>query len=169
MTADNPTSVGDILRVDEVIDGRFYANALFRRRFGVEAPDYPRHYVAFYRAAPARFVVVGYVHHMVFEDSFLCGGLVIDEREYRRIPASDRGVIKKAGGIAEKLLRDTFGYLSHAPAIWAYVGDRQSERVCLRAGFRRTAHAHVMVVWNRELPEDERSARLARVVEFGPF
>jgi hypothetical protein len=163
------TSVNEILRVEEVLDGRFFAGALFRRRFGTDAPDYPRHYVALYRGSAARFIVVGYVHYTNFEDSVLCGGLVIDEREYRRVAAPHRAIIRQAGGIAEKMLRDTFARLTDAPAIWGYVGDKQSERVCLRAGFRHTQHPHVMVVWNCQLAEAERSARLARVIALGPF
>ena len=95
--------------------------------------------------------------------------MVMDDRLYRRIPAAHRQLIKQAGGVAECLLRDTFARLADAPAIWGYVGDRQAEAVDVRVGFRHTRHRHVMVVWNRELPEAEKEARLARVIALGPF
>lgn len=162
-------AIGDILRVEEVTDAEFFAGDLFRRRFRNDPPDFPKHFVAFYRASRASYLPVGYIHYTVFEDTYLCGGMVIDDRLYRRIPAPHRKLIKDAGGIAEKMLRDTFAMLAHAPAIWGYVGNKQAEEVDTRVGFRRTSHRYVMVVWNRDLPEDEKQARLARVIALGPF
>jgi hypothetical protein len=161
--------IEDIVRVEEVGSAEFYAGDLFRRRFGGDPPDYPKHFVAFYRAGRTNYFPVGYIHYTSFEDSFLCGGMVIDDRLYRRIPAAHRKLIKDAGGIAEKMLRDTFAHLAHAPAIWGHVGNRQAEEVDRRVGFVRTHDPHVMVVWNRDLPEAERNARLARVIALGPF
>jgi len=162
-------SIADILRVEEVTDAEYFVGDLFRRRFGGNPPDYPRSFVAFYRPTRTRFVAIGYVHYMVFEDSYMCGGMVMDERQYRQIPAPHRAIIKAAGGVAETMLRDTFARLAHAPAIWGYVGDKLAEQVDLRAGFRHTHDPHVMVVWNHELPEEEKAARLARVIALGPF
>ena len=163
------TSIHDVVRVEEVGDSEFYAGELFRRRFRGNPPDYPKHYVAFYRQGRTTYRPVGYIHYSGFEDSWLCGGMVMDDRLYRRIPAPHRMLIKDAGGIAEIMLRDTFARLADAMAIWGYVGDKQAEEVDLRAGFRHTSHPHVMVVWNRELPEEEKAARIARVIALGPF
>jgi hypothetical protein len=41
--------------------------------------------------------------------------------------------------------------------------------VDLRVGFVHTGHPHLMVVWNQQLPDDEKRARLERVIELGPF
>lgn len=163
------TSITDIVRVEETADAEFYAGDLFRRRFGGNPPNYPKHYVAFYRQGRTRYLPVGYIHYTAFEDTYLCGGMVIDERLYRRIPAAHRKLIKDAGGIAEIMLRETFARLAAAPAIWGYVGDKQAEEVDVRVGFRHTHHPHVMVVWNRDVPETEKAARLERVVALGPF
>ena len=163
------TSVADILRVEETSDAEFYAGDLFRRRFRANPPDFPKHYVAFYRHGRTSYWPVGYIHYSTFDDTYLCGGMVIDDRIYRRIPAPHRKLVKDAGGIAEIMLRETFARLAHAPAIWGYVGDKQAEAVDVRAGFRHTHHPHVMVVWNRELPEAEKAARLERVIALGPF
>lgn len=162
-------SVSDIIRVEEIGDAEFYAGDLFRRRFRSDPPDYPKHYVAFYRQGRTRYLPVGYIHYSQFEDSYLCGGMVIDDRLYRRIPAPHRKLIKGAGGIAEIMLRETFARLSHAAAIWGYVGDKQAEEVDLRAGFRHTHHPYIMVVWNRDLAEAEKAARLERVIALGHF
>ena len=162
-------SIDDIIRVEEVSDAEFYAGDLFRRRLGGNPPNFPKHYVAFYRHGRTRYLPVGYVHYTAFEDTYLCGGMVIDDRLYRRISPSHRELIKAAGGIAEIMLRQTFARLSAAPAIWGYVGDKQAEEVDVRVGFRHTHHPHVMVVWNCDLPEAEKAARLERVIALGPF
>jgi hypothetical protein len=162
-------SIDDIIRVEEVVDAEFFIGDLFRRRFHCDPPNYPRSFVAFYRPVRGRLEAVGFVHYLAHEDTYLCGGLVIDERRYRQMPAEHRNAIKAAGGIAEKLLRATFARLKDAPAIWGYVGDALAEKVDLRAGFRHTSHPHVMVCWNRELPEEEKQRRLAKVIALGPF
>jgi len=162
-------SIDDIIRVEEVADAEFFIGDLFRRRFHVDPPNYPRNFVAFYQPARARLEAIGYVHYLAHEDSYLCGGLVIDERRYRQMPTEHRKVIKAAGGIAEKMLRVTFARLSDAPAIWGYVGDVLAEKVDLRAGFRHTTHEHIMVCWNKALSAEEKERRLAKVVALGPF
>jgi len=162
-------TVDEVLRIEEVANAEFYVGDLFRRRFRGDPPDYPKHFVAFYKPDRSMLQAVGYVHYTSFEDSWLCGGLVIDDRLYRRMPAAHRNLIREAGGIAEKLLRDTFARLADAPAIWGYVGDALAEKVDLRAGFRHTTDRYVMVCWNKTLPDDEKQQRLARVVALGPF
>ncbi|HEX8013583.1 MAG TPA: hypothetical protein VF814_22070 [Casimicrobiaceae bacterium] len=163
------SSIDDIIRVEEVSDAEFFIGDLFRRRFHGDPPNYPRSFVAFYQPVRSRLEAVGYVHYLAHEDSYLCGGLVIDERRYRQMPAQHRKAIKAAGGVAEKMLRVTFARLADAPAIWGYVGDVLAEKVDLRAGFRHTTHRHIMVCWNRELSAEEKERRLAKVVALGPF
>jgi hypothetical protein len=162
-------SIDSIIRIEEVLDAEFFVGDLFRRRFHGDPPNYPRSFVAFYQPVRSRLEAVGFVHYLAFEDSYLCGGLVIDERRYRQMPAEHRKAIKAAGGIAEKMLRVTFARLADAPAIWGYVGDALAEKVDLRAGFRHTTHQHVMVFWNKDLSAEEKEQRLARVVALGPF
>ena len=163
------SSIDDIIRVEEVADAEFFIGDLFRRRFHGDPPNYPRSFVAFYQPIRSRLEAVGFVHYLAFEDSYLCGGLVIDERRYRQMPTEHRKVIKAAGGIAEKMLRVTFARLADAPAIWGYVGDALAEKVDLRAGFRHTTHQHIMVCWNKDLSAEEKERRLAKVVALGPF
>lgn len=162
-------SLDDIVRVEETRSAEFWAGDLFRRRFGGDPPDYPRHFVAFYRPTRTTYRSIGYIHYSPYEDCFLCGGMVMDDRAYRRIRSQHRTLIKAAGGVAEIMLRQTFAMLAHAPAIWGYVGDKQAEIVNSRVGFVHTHHPHVMVVWNRELPEEEKQARLQRIIALGPF
>jgi hypothetical protein len=158
----------DLVRVIEVSEAEFYIGSLFRRRLGGEPPNYPRHFIAFYHHLDG-YIPLGYIHYTVFEDMVLCGGMVIDDRLYRRLLPAHRQLIRTNGGIAELMLRETFSRLTAAPAIWGYVGDKQSKVVCLRAGFVETYHAHILAVWNRDLSAPEKEERLAKVIALGPF
>ncbi len=167
--APEPVSIDDIIRVEEVSDARYFVNALFRRRFGSDAPDYPRHFVAFHRSSPSEFTALGYIHYSGYEDCWLCGGMVMDDRAYRRLQGNHRAAIKQSGGVAEIMLRATFAKLKDAPAIWGYVGDKQAEVVDMRAGFIHTGRKHLMVVWNAELTPEERERRIEKIAALGPF
>jgi len=89
-------SIDDIIRVEEVSDAGFFIGDLFRRRFHCDPPTYPRGFVAFYQPVRGRLEAVGFVHYLAHEDTYLCGGLVIDERRYRQMPAQHRDAIKAA-------------------------------------------------------------------------
>ncbi len=168
-TPPSVSTIDDIIRVERVKNAEFYVGDLFRRRFGSHPPDYPIHFVAIHRIAPNHLQAVGYVHYLAFEDSYLCGGLVIDERRYRRMRGEHRSTLRGAGGIAEILLRAAMVELATAPAIWGYVGDLLSEKVNMRVGLQRTAHQYLMVRWSQPLPQQEKDQRLARVAALGPF
>ncbi|MDY0046299.1 MAG: hypothetical protein RBS10_02670 [Thauera propionica] len=164
--------VADILLVMEVDRAEELVGDLFRRRFHTDSfPQQPRHFVGFYRGLDGGLLPVGYVHHDTWQGNSLCGGLVIDERMYRRIPALDREAIHAAGGIAEAMLRGSFALLDKGLiAIWAHVGNKQSEKVCHRVGYRRTDSEYVMVIWlKNDLSDAEKTDWVKRVTAHGPF
>jgi hypothetical protein len=166
------STLGDVFVVVEVDQAEAFVGDLFRRRFHTNSfPDYPRHFVAFAILPDKRFITLGYVHYTMWEGSALCGGLVIDERHYRRLPLPVRKAIHQAGGVAEQLLRHTFSLLrDNTKAIWGHVGDKQSEKVCLRVGFEFTDSQYVMVVWNSpNLAQAEKKDWVERVNALGPF
>ena len=167
-----PRPLAEMLLVMEVDGAEVLVGDLFRRRFRTDSfPNRPRHFVGFYSCLDGSLLPLGYVHHQEWNGNSLCGGLVIDERMYRRIPAMDREVIHGAGGVAEAMLRGSFALLDEGViAIWAHVGNKQSEKVCLRVGYRRTDSEYVMVIWLRQgLTEAEKAAWVRRVTEHGPF
>lgn len=162
----------DIIQVIEVNPAEFFVGNLFKRRFNTDTfPQEPFHFVAFSKLPNGSFLTLGYVHYYLLENSALCGGLVIDDRLYRQLPDSYRAEIKNNGGIAELLLRDSFAKLpNNLTAIWGYVGNPQSEKVCLRVGFERTFHKHILVVWkDAELAEIERNEQIQKIISIGPF
>jgi hypothetical protein len=158
--------------VAEVDGAEFFVGDLFRRRFHTDSfPATPRHFVAFVKLPDDSLLSLGYVHFEMWEGCALCGGLVIDERKYRQLPSDIRNRIRLDGGVAELLLRQSFSHLpGNTIAIWGHVGNKQSETVCLRVGFRRTADQYIMVIWNKtNLSDSEKDVWIAHVSALGPF
>lgn len=158
-----------LIRVVEVDDAEFYVGDLFRRQFGGDPPDYPRHFVALYKASRSAFVALGYLHYTTFDDIALAGGLLVDERARVRMPAAHQAVVREAGGLAATLFRQTFPRFAALPALWAYVGDREVRRIFGGAGFAAVENSHIMVHWNRDVSDDERAARIERIRSLGAF
>jgi hypothetical protein len=148
-------SVSDLLEIAEVDDASSLASELFLRSFNGVIPDFPRHYVAISRR-PTR-AVVGYVHFTQTPDVYLCGGLCIDARRYRQVEDADRLRIGNAGGVAEVLLKACFADLTDRDAIFGYVGDLKSIKVCLRAGFVPTQHQYLIVHWKKVLSAERKT------------
>lgn len=163
-----PRPLAGWFSVDEVDDVEAHAGDLFRRSFRADPPKTPRHYVARVELDGGQRTI-GYVHHERLDDVYLCGGMCMDERTYRRLPAGRRTALKEAGGVAEQMLRYTFAELAAAKAIFGYVGDKRAERVDLRAGFEHTGLRYLIVHWPRRLPRSERQALIERVAKLGPF
>jgi hypothetical protein len=164
--------ISDILCVTEVANAEFFVGDLFRRRFNTPSfPDIPRHFVAFYKIDEKTMMPVGYVHQTPWEHCYLCGGLVIDDRFYRLIPAAHRRLIREAGGIAEYLQRESFVAISREDtlAIWGLVGDKLAEQVDLRVGFVHTDVPYLMAVWLKPLPEEEKAVWIQKAAALGPF
>lgn len=157
--------------VVEVGEADFLVGSLFRRRFGCDSfPQTPKHFVAFFKQADGSLLTLGYVHFEMWQQQALCGGLVIDERAWRLLPAPERMLLRQQGGVAEMLLRASFDQLpDDLIAIWGYVGDKQAEKVDLRVGFRHTPVEHVMVIWRSDSSDAEKALWLQKVADLGPF
>lgn len=167
-----PATVSDVIFVIEVDQAEPLVGDLFRRRFNTSTfPSEPRHFVAFSKLRDGSLLTLGYVHYTMWEGGALCGGLVIDDRHYRRVGEASRKAIREAGGVAEILLRASFDLLpDDLTAIWGLVGDRQSEKVCLRVGFVRTESDFLMVVWrDGRLTEGQKAEWIKRASKLGPF
>ncbi|ADJ28516.1 hypothetical protein [Nitrosococcus watsonii] len=165
-------TVSDAIFVIEVDQAESLVGHLFRRRFNTPTfPREPRHFVAFSKLSDGSLLTLGYVHYTMWEGCALCGGLVIDDRHYRRIGEASRKAIRKAGGVAEILLRASFDLLpDDLTAIWGLVGDKQSAKVCLRVGFVRTESDFLMVVWrDARLTDGQKTEWIKRASQLDPF
>ena len=157
----------DVVERDDATAAR-EAGPLFKRLFGDDLPDFPRHFVLRYVAGTAP-VPLAYAHFTPWEGCYLGGGMVFDDRVYRRLPPAHRARIRAAGGVMEFLLRSIRARLTDGVALFGHVGEPRAARVDLRSGYEQTPHPHVIVCWQRALPAAEREALLARVAALGPF
>lgn len=170
-TAETHRSFNELFYVTKVTDAEPLVGHLFRRRFACEFfPETPMHFVAYYKQQTGQQVPIGYVHCEVWRHQALGGGLVIDERAWRNIPAADRLRIRQHGGVAALLLKAA---ISKVPddtiGIWAYVGDPQAKKIDLEVGFKPTSHEHIMVIWRNSPDEAEKDYWLEQVRSYGPF
>jgi hypothetical protein len=156
-----------------VSDARVLAGDLFRRSFGHEVPDYPRHFVLVYspesrsvRTAPE---VVAYCHQRAFEEVYLEGGMCADAGAYRRMPRWLFEQARVEGGLATIVSRQSIAMLGDSPATFGHVGEPRARAADLRTGFVDTGKEHLMVFWRRELPEEEKRRLIERVAAIGAF
>lgn len=162
-------SVAAFLQVVEVNDAAPFIAPLFLRRFGSYPPNFPRHFVALYRVNDEQWQSLGYVHFTCHGKDYLCGGLVMDDRRYRRVLPEHRQQIADIGGVAELMLRESFLCLGDYEVIWGYVGDKQAEKVDLRVGFERTEHPYIMAVWGRSFSNKVKRQKVQQIAELGAF
>jgi len=156
------------IQIEEVTDAAPFAGRLFEQKFHHPIPDYPRHFVVFHESGGALRNAVAYVHYLPFENTYLCGGLCVDTRAYRKMKPEQLKVIRHAGSLAEYTLRETFPMVGPCAAIFGSVGDATSRVVCLRSGFVDTGEPHLMAVW-RDAIDDEKPELVRKVIALGPF
>jgi hypothetical protein len=152
------------VRIDELADAKALAGPLFRRKFGQEIPDFPRHFVALIGDACA-----GYVHYTAWQGDYLCGGLCIDDRVYRTLSTTDREWLRERGGIAEIMMRAAHEALTDGATIWGYIGDKQAEAVDRRVGFEKVAEPYLFAIWRKPISEAGKLRRIAEAVKLGAF
>ena len=132
---------------------------LFKRAFKAEPPSYPRHFVA---VRPGDGMLAGYIHFTEFEPAvYLCGGLCIDSRVYRRLSAPERAALSRCGSLSRWLIDASIGALGNKRAVFAYTGDVRSRRDAFALGFVPAAGRFLLVQWHGE-PEATRPALVAR-------
>lgn len=160
------------LRTWEVNDARRVAGDLFRRRFGHEVPHYPRHFVLVHSPEPGSGAppeVVAYVHQARHGDSWLCGGMCVDEGAYRRFPRWLFEAVRGEGGLATIVTRDSVAMLGECAAVFGHVGEARARAADLRTGFVDTDREHLMVIWRRALTDAEKRRLVDEAAALGPF
>ena len=140
--------------------------ALFMRSFRGPPPDYPQHFLARHRTTG---VPAGYVHYTRHSDGvYLCGGLCVDGRIYRKLTADERAMTRAHGSLSRWLLNESIALLSRKAAVFAYTGNLLSIRDCLAIGFVATRHRHLIVQWHAA-PREAQVQLVAAIASLGPF
>lgn len=163
-------AIDEVIVVREVEDGRAVAGELFLRRYRQEAPDFPLHIVAFWKAPGGREYPACYIHFTPQGEIMLGGGACTDDRLLRRMPPAHRAAVRAAGGLYRHALARSVAMLApRCKAIFGYCGDALAGRVDRAVGFRETAHPHLLVYFTRELPPAEQAELVAQANAVGPF
>ncbi len=111
-----------------------------------------------------------YIHFTAMGDLLLGGGACVDDRVLRRLDPAARSAIRQVGGLYRYTLAWSIRHFSRrCLAIFGYCGDALAERTDLAVGFKRTAHAHLLVYFTRELEITERDRLIAEAHAVGPF
>jgi hypothetical protein len=154
----------------EVDDPNPLAGDLFKRRFGHDIPDYPRHFVLMYDdLAGSDRRAVAYVHQMPHNEVYLGGGMCVDESAYRAFPKWLFAEVRREGGLATIVTRDSIALLGDSPAAFGHVGEPRAREADLRTGYVDTGRPHLMVFWRKELPAAEKARLIEMVDAFGAF
>lgn len=165
-----PLSIDDVLAVREVDDGRAVAGELFLRRYREQAPDFPLHVVAFWKAPDGREHPACYIHFTPQGDLLLGGGACTDDHLLRRIPAEHRAALRAAGGVYHHALaRSVDMFASRYKAIFGYCGDPLAGRIDRAVGFRDAGHPHLLVYFTQDSGPAEQAALIAQAHAVGPF
>ncbi|MFT4519283.1 MAG: hypothetical protein ACI9JM_001674 [Halioglobus sp.] len=163
------TKIEQVLLVIETDEAELYVGDLFRRKFGGNPPDFPKHFIALYSKDSSHWQAVGYVNFWQRESAFMCGGLVIEDRAYKAMSKSHRALIKTHGGIAEIVLGTSIKMLPDNDVVWGMVGDTQAERVDMRVGFVHTHIDQIIAYWNKPFDDAEKHHLTEEIVTVGPF
>lgn len=146
------------IAVVEVAEAEYLFGDLFRRSFGCEIANFPRHYVAFQHEDAQSFRALGYIHKTERDGYSLLGGLCVD-------PSVMRGGIGTA--LMRKAIDDTDP--DKTKAIFAYTKHPVSLAVSLKVGLEETDHEGLIVRWVGDPRLNERAALMASALTEIPF
>jgi len=159
----------DVL-ITEVVDGPFFVDDLFRRKFGHPAPEYGRHLVCFYRQSSDCHIPLCYVHYSPYEGVLLVGGGMTDGRVFQHMPAQLSQNISDSGGIFYYVLM--FGWTHFAEdceAFFGYAGDPRAYEVDIAAGFEPTQHQYLIAHFHIAITEERKEALISKIHAIGTF
>ncbi len=146
--------------------------AIFREPFPAPPPDASPswvQYVAFFRWNEDQIEPVGFCNFLPHENSWLEGGLCVRRTFYPRLPPALWKECRVAGGVAQLIMEVAAKELDECTAWFAYVGNVQSLKVCMRCGYEATNRKYVIAKWFRELSPENKAALIERVAALGPF
>lgn len=146
------------------------AQALFQRRYGTPAPDFPYHVITWYRVADGSEQVACYIHFTAEREVLLGGGACVDNRLMRGMPTPARQLLRGSGGLYHMTLAWAVRHFAADwPAIFGYCGDPLAERVDLAVGFERTRHPHLLAYWTQTSTQHSRQRLTGQAHAVGPF
>jgi hypothetical protein len=170
MTNTLPKALQGFLTITEIDHADFFIEALFKRKFGHTPPDFPRHFVAFYRDAQGASFVAGYSHMRKFEEVYLSGGSCTEGNALRRMSQEERIVLEAHGGVWYQILKYKFAKLgSECEAFFGHCGDIRAMQVATAAGFVALEHQYLIAHWHKVITEERKKQLTDKIHAIGPF
>jgi hypothetical protein len=160
----------EFIIITEVDPGPAFAAPIFRRKYCDEPPDFPHHFVAFWKRGDGSFVPVSYLHFTDCDDLILIGGACTDGEKLRAMSEAERAAIDAAGGINLAVTRYAIErYAAAREVIFGLCGDARSFANLVQCGFERVKEPHLIARWSRP-PSSQRRMELIRKAEsLAPF
>ena len=162
-------TIEQFVHVEETADVPHAAQALFRRKYRLDIPDFPHHVVAYFKTE-TDLQPLCYVHFTDCGDILLGGGACSDDRLMRRMSTAQRDFVRSAGGLYHHVLAwSVRHFAARFAAIFGFCGDALAERVDRAVGFESTPHERLLVYWTREVEPHRRRQMIAKAHSFGAF
>jgi len=165
-----PDDIYSFITITEIDDSDFFVQRLFKRKFGHTPPDFPRHFVAFYRNPEGASFIAGYSHMRKFDDVYLSGGSCTEGETLRKMSAEERTLLQSHGGVWFQILKYKFAKLAaECDAFFGHCGDRRALEVAIAAGFVQLEHQHLIAHWHKPLSPERKAELTEKVHALGPF
>jgi hypothetical protein len=161
----------EFVTITEVADAGCLAAAVLRRKYDMDVPPHGRHVLAFVAGEAGCWMPAFYVNYLPHRNAMLIGGAATDGEILRRLSERRQAALADAGGLMLQTVRYSEArFADVSVATFGYCGDARSWSILERCDYRRIAdHPHLIVRWNRNLPEAERAALVESVRGLGPF
>ncbi len=163
--------LAEFVTITEVADASHLAAAVLRRKYDMAVPPHGRHVLAFVAGESGCWMPAFYVNYLPHRNAMLIGGAATDGEILRRLSSQRQAALTDAGGLMLQTVRYSEArFADVSVATFGYCGDERSWSILERCGYRRIAgHPHLIVRWNRMIPEADRSALVESVRGLGPF
>lgn len=153
----------------EVDNGAEVAGHIFQKKYGLSAPDVPRHFVAFYRREQ-QLLPLCYLHLRPYKNLYLVGGACTDGEAFAAVDEEHRTQLRQTPGVFFFLLRYAFDKLQgECEAFFGYCGDARALEVDLQAGFEETDRKYILLYAPNGLSAKRRLHLLDDIESIGPF
>ncbi len=166
-------AIADFVVVTEIAEAQTLAEPLFRRKYRMAAPpsDIGFNVFALVLAESGCWQAASFITWRPFEGARLIAGACTDGELLRALPQDRQQRLDQAGGLMLQTVRYGEARLAELGSLasFGYCGDARSWSILEQCGYRRLDHEHLIVRWNRELPEAERRQLLGKIEAFGVF
>ena len=165
-----PAALQNFLMITEIDSADFFISNLFKKKFGHIPPNFPRHFVAFYKDALGGSYIAGYSHMRKVDTVYLSGGSCTEGDALRRMSPEEKTVLAAHGGVWYQILKYKFAKLgSECEAFFGHCGDARAMQVATAAGFVQLQYQHLIAHWHKALSPEYKSQLTDKIHAIGPF